>query len=103
MIDDEMAAPSFWDNQEKAQERVGERKSLISLVKPLDGALSESDDLTAMVEMAAEDESFAAEVPPEVKRLESVLEQLKLQSLLSGTHDAAGAILTINARDGGTD
>ncbi len=102
-IDAEMAAPGFWDAQEKAQEKVGERKSLLSLLKPLDDALSESDDLTAMVEMAGEDESFASEVPAEVARLESVLEQLKLQALLSGTHDGAGAILTINARDGGTD
>ncbi|NOY40656.1 MAG: peptide chain release factor 2 [Planctomycetes bacterium] len=102
-IDAEMAAPDFWNDQEKAQEKVGERKSLLSLVKPLDEALAESDDLAAMVEMAAEDESFAAEVPPEVQRLEAVVEQLKLQALLSGTHDAAGAIITINARDGGTD
>jgi len=98
-----MADPSFWNDQEAAQEKVGLRKSLIGLVKPLDEALSESEDLTAMIEMASEDESFAAEVPPEVKRLEGVLEQLKLQALLSGQHDAAGAILTINARDGGTD
>jgi peptide chain release factor 2 len=98
-----MATPGFWDNQESAQERVAERKSLLSLVKPLDDALTASDDLDAMIEMAAEDESFAAEVPPEVERLEAIVEQLKLQALLSGTHDAAGAILTINARDGGTD
>ncbi len=98
-----MAAPDFWNDQEKAQEKVSQRKLLLGMVKPLDDALAESDDLTAMVEMAAEDESFAAEVPPEVERLETVVKQLKLQSLLSGTHDAAGAILTINARDGGTD
>ncbi len=102
-LDAEMAAPGFWGNQEKAQEKVGERKTLINLVKPLDEALSAGDDLTAMVEMASEDESFADEVPQEVERLEAVLEQLKLQALLNGQHDAAGAILTINARDGGTD
>src|SRR5690606_11795599 len=67
-IDGEMASPGFWDNQEKAQERVAERKGLIGIVKPLDEALKASDDLAAMIEMAAEDESFAAEVPPEVER-----------------------------------
>jgi peptide chain release factor 2 len=35
--------------------------------------------------------------------LEKLVEELKLRSLLSGPHDAAGAILSINARDGGTD
>ena len=56
-----------------------------------------------MVEMAEEDESFASEVPSEVERIEQMLEKLKLSALLSGAHDAAGAIITINARDGGTD
>ena len=103
LIDAEMAGPGFWDDQEQAQQKVGSRKSLVSVVKPLDDALAASDDLAAMVEMAGEDESFAAEVPAEVERLETILEQLKLQALLNGQHDAAGAILTINARDGGTD
>ena len=35
--------------------------------------------------------------------MEKSLEALEVQSLLDGMHDAAGAILTINARDGGTD
>ena len=32
-----------------------------------------------------------------------MLEELKLKALLNGRHDAAGAIMSINARDGGTD
>jgi peptide chain release factor 2 len=102
-IDAEMASPTFWDDQEKAQATVMERKSLDSVVKPLNEALTSANDLTAMLEMAEEDESFALEVPGEVTRLEEIIEDLKLKALLNGTHDAAGAILTINARDGGTD
>ena len=33
----------------------------------------------------------------------TLVEKLKLKALLNGPHDAAGAILSINARDGGTD
>jgi peptide chain release factor 2 len=98
-----MAQPGFWGNQERAQATVEERKSLSSIITPLDNALKSSDDLAAMIEMAAEDEAFAAEVPAEVRRLEDLVEQLKLKALLNGPHDAAGAILSINARDGGTD
>ena len=98
-----MAAADFWDDQQTAQAAVAERKSLVSIVKPLQEALAASEDLTAMIEMASEDASFAAEVPAEVARLEEVVEGLKLQALLNGKHDASGAILTINARDGGTD
>ncbi|MEM0926693.1 MAG: peptide chain release factor 2, partial [Planctomycetota bacterium] len=43
------------------------------------------------------------EVSDEISRLEIVLDDLELKALLSGPNDAAGAILTINARDGGTD
>jgi peptide chain release factor 2 len=98
-----MTAPSFWDNQERAQQRVAERKSLAAVIKPLEEAISSGDDLAAMLEMAGDDASFAAEVPGEVQRLDKLLEDLKLKALLNGPHDSAGAILTINARDGGTD
>jgi peptide chain release factor 2 len=102
-IDAQMAAPEFWNNQERAQATVEERKSLSTIVGPLDQAIKGSDDLSAMIEMAEEDASFAAEVPAEIQRLETLLEQLKLKALLGGPHDAAGALVSINARDGGTD
>jgi peptide chain release factor 2 len=98
-----MAEPDFWGNQERAQAVVDERKSLNSIVAPLDEAIKRSDDLAAMIEMAEEDPSFAAEVPAEVRALEANVDVLKLKALLNGRHDAAGAILSINARDGGTD
>jgi peptide chain release factor 2 len=102
-IDAQMAAADFWNNQERAQAIVEERKTLTAVVTPLDNAIKSSDDLAAMIEMAAEDESFAAEVPAEVARLEQVVEELKLKALLNGRHDGLGAIMSINARDGGTD
>ncbi len=98
-----MGGAGFWDNQEKAQELVGTLKGMKSFVKPMTDAITSMDDLEAMIEMASEDESFAAEVPGEIDRLEKQLEQLELSSLLGGTHDQAGAIMTIHARDGGTD
>jgi peptide chain release factor 2 len=98
-----MADPGFWNNQERAQQVVGQLKSLTATLKPLEEAATAGDDLSAMIEMAAEDEGFAAEVPAELARVERLIEQLELKSLLDGPHDDAGAILSINARDGGTD
>jgi peptide chain release factor 2 len=98
-----MAAPDFWDNQERAQQRVGQLKSLKATLKPLEETDVAVGDLAAMVEMASEDEEFAAELPGELARVEKLVEQLELKSLLGGAHDDAGAILSINARDGGTD
>jgi len=98
-----MAGPDFWNNQEKAQEVVGQLKGLKAVLEPLEEALSMADDLAAMVEMAEEDESFAAEVPGQLDTLGEVLEKLETKALLNGPFDGSGALLTINARDGGTD
>jgi peptide chain release factor 2 len=98
-----MAAPGFWENQERAQATVGELKSLRTTVEPLSEALRSSEDLGAMLELAEEDDDFASEVVDEIRRLEKKVDDLELKSLLNGPHDGAGAILTINARDGGTD
>jgi peptide chain release factor 2 len=102
-IDAEQTKPEFWSNQERAQSLMEERKGLASVITPLENAFRASDDLAAMIEMAPDDAEIAAEVPGEVSRLETIVEQLKLKALLNGPHDAAGAILSINARDGGTD
>jgi len=98
-----MASPDFWDNQEKAQQAVGEMKSLNTMLKPLEEALQSTEDLTGLLEMAAEDDGFATEVEAEISRLEKVLEELELTAMLDGPHDAAGALISIYARDGGTD
>jgi peptide chain release factor 2 len=98
-----MAAADFWSNQEKAQEVVGRLKSLKSLLKPLAQLIRAADDLATMIEMAEEDESFGAEVPGELERLEVLLDDLEVKALLNGPLDSNAAILTINARDGGTD
>lgn len=98
-----MAAPDFWGNQEKAQTVVAELKSIKSLLKPLEEVEQQRADLEAMMEMAEEDAEFASEVPGQLDRLEQALEALQTKALLNGPLDANPAIITINARDGGTD
>ena len=98
-----MAEPAFWNNQETAQATIAERKALFAILKPLDEAIAAADDLKVLVEMAAEETSLEGEVAGEVERLEKLLGELELKGLLNGPFDSKGAILTINARDGGTD
>ncbi|MGY8771522.1 MAG: peptide chain release factor 2, partial [Pirellulales bacterium] len=102
-IETEMADAGFWNDQEKAQETVGKLKSLKSVLEPLESNLTAYEDLNAMIEMADEDDSFADEVSSEIKRLEKQLDDLELKALLDGRHDSCGAIISIYARDGGTD
>ncbi len=98
-----MGQTGFWDNQEKAQAIIGQLKSLKAIVEPLQQALESSEDIEAMLELAEEDASLDREVGTEVHRLNRDLADLELKSLLNGPHDSAGAIVTIHARDGGTD
>jgi peptide chain release factor 2 len=98
-----MGEGDFWNNSEKAQATVAELKGINSVLKPLNEALAVSGDIEALAELAAEDESLEAELASETERLETLVEALELTSLLSGPHDALDAILSLHARDGGTD
>jgi peptide chain release factor 2 len=98
-----MAEAGFWDDNDAAQIVIGQLKGLKGIVGPLDELSSAVEDLSALFEMADEDESIAEEVIGEVARLETILDDLELKALLNGPNDGAGAILQINARDGGTD
>jgi peptide chain release factor 2 len=98
-----MAAPDFWADPQQAQAVVAELKGLGAILKPIAEVLQQSEDLAAMIEMAAEDAGFAAEVPGEIERLEETVEDLETQALLDGPLDRNNALVTINARDGGTD
>ena len=98
-----MAAANFWDDQEKAQATIGRLRSLKTLLKPFDEVLTEFGDLELLFEMGEDDAEMCAEIPVKLELIESRLEELETKSLLNGPYDANGAILTINARDGGTD
>ncbi len=102
-IERQMGAADFWSNQQAAREVVGRLKSLKAILKPLDDAVAAADDLAAMIEMAGEDADFAAEAPGALARLEKDLDELETKALLDGPLDPNNAIVTINARDGGTD
>ena len=98
-----MGQANFWDNNEKAQATVAELKSVNSVLKPLEEALAVGRDLEALEELAREDAALEPELAQEADRLEKLVDALELTSLLSGPHDSSDAIVSINARDGGTD
>jgi len=98
-----MGEAGFWDDNEAAQRVVSELKGLKTVVAPMNDLTSSSEDLEVLFEMVDEDASVRAEVETELSRLENLLEVLELKALLNGPNVSAGAILTINARDGGTD
>src|ERR671918_1353989 len=63
----------------------------------------EVNDLEALEEMAAEDESIAAELEEQRAAIEARLAELEEARLFSGEYDAGDAVVTVNAGAGGTD
>jgi peptide chain release factor 2 len=102
-INERMAAPDFWNNQEKARDVMGKFKALLAVTKPLEEVVRGSGDLPGLMEMAEADDSLASEVMSEIDRLEKLVDELELKALLNGPHDSSNAIMSIYARDGGTD
>ncbi len=102
-LESQMSQADFWDDSEAAQVTVAKLKQLNSVLKPLDESISASDDLEALVELVKEDDSLESELTAEVIRVEGLVDQLELTSLLSGPHDSCDALVSIHARDGGTD
>jgi peptide chain release factor 2 len=83
----------------REQRRVGRE---IDWLKRLAGAV---EDTQVLLELAAEesDEATLREAAERLDRAEEELEEAELQRLLGGEHDAANAIVSINAGAGGTD
>jgi peptide chain release factor 2 len=102
-IDAETTKPEFWNNPTRTQELMTERKALTTVVKPIRELTTGLGDVEAMLEMATEDPTFLDEAGRELDRLDALLAEAELQALLNGPLDGSGAILSINARDGGVD
>ena len=98
-----MGQADFWNNTGKAQATVAQLKTLNTLLKPLEESLAVGRDLEALEELAREDISLEGELKQEADRLEKLVDSLELASLLSGPHDSSDALVSIHARDGGTD
>lgn len=98
-----MAEPDFWNRPERAQAVVAELKALKAILKPMETLARQVEDLHALLEMAEEDAELAAEAPQTLEQLEAQLKDLETKALLSGPWDSHSAILSIHARDGGTD
>src|SRR4051794_25228410 len=100
-----MEAGNFWDNQERAQALVNELRQLTLVLKPLKELKSAADDIAVLEEFAEADpsESNQQELDTAKRDLESRLESLELQAMLSGPMDQYNVYLSVQAGEGGTD
>ena len=104
-IENKMSENGFWDEPEAAQKLMKEKKSVEDKLDIMKKLTAMMEDLEIMVEMAEEgnDEELAMEAEESSSRLQSQLEQLRLQTLLNGKYDKNNAIISVHAGSGGTD
>jgi peptide chain release factor 2 len=98
-----MQAPGFWDDQERAAKVSAEHASVKRRLDSFRSLETDVDDLEALEEMAAEDESIASELGDQRASVENRLAELEEARLFSGRYDSGDAVVTVNAGAGGTD
>ena len=103
-----MAAPGFWDNQERAQKHIARLNGLKRTVGPVAAFQRKLDDVAVMVELigaasATEAEEHGRELANTVASLAAEVDKLEISSFLAGQFDRNNAILSIQAGAGGTE
>jgi peptide chain release factor 2 len=98
-----MSAPGFWDDQERAASVSAEHSTVARRLESYRSLERDVDDIDTLEEMAAEDESMAAELEEQRASIDARLAELEEARLFGGEYDGGDAVITVNAGAGGTD
>ena len=100
-----MLAEGFWDNQELAQKTTKEISATKRIIQEWNAVHSLYEEALTLVELLEEvaDTGLEAELESLLPKLQKVVDDLELSSLLSGEYDGNNAILTIHPGAGGTE
>lgn len=104
-LEAEMGRPDLWDDPDAAKALNAEYANIRDDLATYDALAGDLSDAEVLHELAREesDESQEPELEVALGDLAARLDQLDLRSLFTGPHDAADAIVQINAKDGGVD
>lgn len=100
-----MEEPGFWEDPEKSTKIVQLAKNLKDTVNGYKDLEQQYEDIGVMIEMGNEenDPSVVPEVEEMLKEFKDKLEEMRINTLLSGEYDSDNAILRLNAGAGGTE
>lgn len=102
-LDEVMAAPHFWDDQDAARDVIEESNRLKGWIQPWTDLSSQADDLGALVELLEmdEDPDLEAELDAGLASLSAGVESMELRTMLQGEDDHREAIVTLQPGAGG--
>ncbi len=101
-LEQELASPNFWDNQERSNEVILEINELKKIVKDINDLLIKTKDLETLVSDELDDETRLL-IEEEISEVIKELEQLELLLLLDKEYDKNNCILEIHSGAGGTE
>lgn len=100
-----MNEPDFWNDLKRSTEVSRKVRITENKVEHYEKLCQRADDVDATMELAEEmqDTDLLAEAGEEIKKLQSDLEELRLESLLRGDYDSNNCYLSLHAGAGGTE
>ena len=106
-LEEQSADPELWSDPERARTITQEISQLRQTISHYEELSHELEELRAYLELVAEEESPAeeelSELEQNLRRLRRQVEELEIESLLSGEYDRSPALVTIQAGAGGTE
>lgn len=104
-INRETEEAGFWNDPERAQKKMKEKKSMetaLDSFRALESTLCDIEELIELAELEDE-QSMAKEIQRMFDDFQENLEAMKISTLLTGKYDKCGAIVSIHAGTGGVD
>lgn len=104
-LEDQVAAPDLWNDQDRAQKVTSRLSYLQGEVNRVESLERRLEDIAVLYELAAseDDEDTREEAERELASLRSAIGALEVRTLLSGEYDAREAVVTIQSQAGGVD
>lgn len=104
-LQEQVAAPDLWDDQDNAQRVTGRLSVLQSELERMEALRQRIEDMEVLAELAQEegDAETLAEADRELVKIEKAVESLEIRTLLSGEYDERDALISIRSGAGGVD
>ena len=102
-MEQQAADPTFWNEQDVAQEVLQRRRRLQEDLDLADSIGKRIEDLAVLIEWAGQGEDVLEELLTALDELQAEVEAGEIKKMLGGEHDRRNAIVSIHPGAGGTE
>ncbi len=104
-LEEESLAPDFYNDMKSSQKVLQKIKEQNTKIERFNALRTDWEDISTLVELAIaeDDDTLLEEISTGFESLKEKIENMKLETLLSGPYDKSNAIITLHAGAGGTE